>query len=136
MTNDDLIGQTVMVNPVLWDDPANRMGEIGTITQADSNRDDFYVRFSDKQNALYSADALLVLKNPEQLYTYMENHSATLPAETLKDFHSLALLQEHGTPKNLKTAFELAQSNDQLTLNGMVSLEERLGLDQAYKRGR
>ncbi|MFA6083390.1 hypothetical protein [Mucilaginibacter sp.] len=136
MDDETLNGTLVMVNPVLWDDPANRMGQIGVIYEADTAHDYFIVRFDDKEKSAYSADALLVLKSPDQLFEYIENHSATLSPEILKDLNSMALLQEHGRLKHLKTAFELAQSDDNLTLYGMISLEESLGLNQIYKRGR
>jgi hypothetical protein len=54
----------VLVNHQLTDDPVYRQGEIGVITAAILNTDEFFVGFDDGQVGLYSADALLLLKQP------------------------------------------------------------------------
>lgn len=136
MEEENLKGTLVMVDPVFWDDPADRMGQIGVISGADTSRDDFYVRFDDKETALYGADVLLMLKSPDRLYEYAENHSATLSPEMLKDLHTIALIQEKGNASDLRAAMDLVQNDDNLTLYATDRLEESLSRNQSYKWSR
>ena len=123
MKSEDLIGRPVMVHPYLQDDPAMRMGEIGTIIEADLVRDTIQVRFDDDEDAYYAADALLVPKEPEKIYEYLENNRSTMHKQDYNDLYSIALLMDHGTPKHLRTAIEIAQANEDIQFNGLHSLE-------------
>lgn len=128
MNNEELTGTLVMVNTVLWDDPAERMGQIGVVIDANMHHDEFLVRFDDKGKALYSADALLVLQSPDQLYQLIENRAGTLSPDLLKDLRHLALLQQYGAAKQIRTAFELVQHHTHLEVYGTRPLQEALGM--------
>ncbi|BAU51972.1 hypothetical protein [Mucilaginibacter gotjawali] len=126
----------VLVNPRLTDDPVYRQGEIGVITAAILNRDEFFVGFDDGQVGLYSADALLMLKQPESIYEYMHENALKLSVDDFKNLKNIALLLDYGTPREQRTAMEIARKNLGVQPAALVSLEERLGLKQSYKRGR
>lgn len=126
----------VLVNSLLTDDPIYRQGEIGVITAAILNTDEFFVGFDDSQVGLYSADALLMLKQPESIYEYMHENALKLSVDDFKNLKNIALLLDYGTPQEHRTAMEIARKNLGVQLAALVSLEESLGLNQSYKRGR
>lgn len=136
MKSEDLIGRPVMVHPYLHDDPAMRMGEIATIIEADLVRDLVQVRFDDDEDAFYTADALLVPKEPEKIYHYLENSWSKIHPQDYNDLYSIALLIEYGTPKHLRTAIEIAQANEDIQFNGLHSLETAAspGYQNGYDR--
>ncbi|WP_158829095.1 hypothetical protein [Mucilaginibacter lacusdianchii] len=136
MNADELTGLTVMVHPLLWDDPAGRAGQIGTIIDADSDGDDYLVRFDDKLRAHYSAGALQVLQPPERLYELMENRASSISPAMRKDLHSVALLQTYGSVKQRRTALELVQQNEQLQGYAVLGLDEALAQDRRHHIGR
>ncbi|GAC1310454.1 MAG: hypothetical protein NVSMB24_27730 [Mucilaginibacter sp.] len=126
----------VLVNPRLTDDPVYRQGEIGVITAAILNTDEFFVGFDDGQVGLYSADALLLLKPPEGIYEYMHQNALKLSVDDFMNLKNIALLLDYGTPKDQRRAMEIAQKNPGVLSAALISLEESLGINQAYKRGR
>ncbi|QJD95938.1 hypothetical protein HH214_08650 [Mucilaginibacter robiniae] len=136
MNPDELTGLTVMVHPLLWDDPAGRTGQIGVITEADRGQYDYLVRFDDKMRAHYSAGALQVLQPPEKLYELMENRATTLSPGVLNDLHTLVLLQRYGSARQFRTAFELVQQHEHLQPLATLSLEEALGEYRGCRVGR
>ncbi|QJD95406.1 hypothetical protein HH214_05720 [Mucilaginibacter robiniae] len=136
MNPDELTGMTVMVHPLLCDDPAGRMGQIGVIIEADRGKDDYLIRFDDMVLAHYSAGALQVLQPPEKLYELMENRATTLSPGIWKDLHSIALLQRYGSAIQLRTAFELVQQHEHLQPLVILSLEDALGEYRSRRVGR
>jgi hypothetical protein len=66
--NEDLTGTLVLVHPELKDDPVNKQGQTGMLLYLDTEKDDVYVTFGKGQQALYSSDALLVFKTPQEIY--------------------------------------------------------------------
>ncbi|SDH30111.1 hypothetical protein [Mucilaginibacter gossypii] len=126
----------VLVNSLLTDDPIYRQGEIGVITAAILNTDEFFVGFDDSQVGLYSADALLMLKQPESIYEYMHENALKLSVDDFKNLKNIALLLDNGTPQEHRKAMEIARKNLGVQPAALVSLEESLGLNQSYKRGR
>jgi len=126
----------VMVNPLLNHDPVNRQGEIGVITAAILNTDEFFVGFDDHEVGLYSADALLAFKTSGQIYLELKHGAAQLDPATFKDLKNIALLLDYGTAGQQRKAMEIAQKNPAVISAALISLEESLGLNQSYKRGR
>ncbi|MGF7036942.1 hypothetical protein [Mucilaginibacter lappiensis] len=133
---DELTGSTVMVNPELIADPADKIGQIGTIEAADIAQDNFQVRFEDNQVGVYSADALLVLQKPEKIFSYLEQHAPQLNWSDYKDIFNMALLQKHGYPEQIPTVFEIAQKSALARSIGTISLENSLDLKTVQSRGR
>lgn len=126
----------VMVHPQLKEDPANKQGEIGVITAAILNTDEFFVGFDDKEVGLYSADALLTFIPTEEIYMNLKRDAIRLDTATFQDLKNIALLLDYGTPKQHRTAMEIAKKNPAVIATALVPLEESLGLNQTYKRGR
>lgn len=129
-TNTIQLPHFLMVNPELKDDPVNKQGEIGFITAAILNTDEFYVGFDDYQVGFYSADALLTFKEPGVIYDVMHEKALTLSVDDFKDLKNIALLLDHGTEKHIRTAMELVQKNNGIREAATIGLDQFLGLDQ------
>ncbi|OKS88164.1 hypothetical protein [Mucilaginibacter polytrichastri] len=136
MTDEDLTGMAVMVHPELPEDPAEKQGEIGSITVGSLAEDLVRVRFDDDRRGLYRMDAVLVFKTSDQIYQHIEDNIMTMTPATFKDLKNIALLLDYGTaPQHLK-AMKIAQKNPDAVSAALVSLEDSLGHQQSYKRGR
>ncbi|WDF77037.1 hypothetical protein PQ469_24445 [Mucilaginibacter sp. KACC 22773] len=135
-TNEVQLPDYLLVHPELKDDPVNKQGQIGIITAAILNTDEFFVGFDDKEVGLYSADALLTFKEPGEIYDFMHKNALTLSVDTFKDLKSIALLLDYGTKQHQRTALEMVQKDPELLTAALITLEKSLGLDQAIKRGR
>ena len=121
----------LLVHPDLKDDPMNKQGEIGFITAAILNTDEFYVGFDDHEVGFYSADALLTFKEPGNIYDFMHKNALTLSVDDFKDLKNIALLLDHGTEKHIRTAMELVKKNDSIRGAVTIGLDRFLGIDQA-----
>ncbi|MFD1257731.1 hypothetical protein ACFQ3S_13060 [Mucilaginibacter terrae] len=121
----------LMVHPDLKDDPVQKQGEIGFITAAILNTDEFYVGFDDHQVGFYGADALLTFKEPGDIYDFMHQHALSLSVDDFKDLKNIALLLDHGTQKHIRTAMELVKKNGSIYDAVTIGLDQFLGIDQA-----
>lgn len=121
-----LIGDLVLVNPNLINDPANRQGEVGIITQFDLQKDEFYVGFGNQPLGLYSSDALLVLKAGPELHKDLLVKYKELEKEDYKTIWSAHLHQAMGTMNDLSKAFEFVRTNDITLKFGTMSLQDKL----------
>lgn len=120
----------LLVHPDLKDDPVNKQGEIGFITAAILNTDDFYVGFDDHEVGFYSANALLTFKEPGDIYDFMHQNALTLSVDDFKDLKNIALLLDHGTQKHIRTAMELVKRNGSIYDAVTIGLDQFLGIDQ------
>jgi len=123
----------VLVNSRLTDDPVHKQGQVGVITAAILNTNDFYVGFADNQVGLYSADALLLLKPAESIYEYIREQALRLSTDDFKDLKNIALLLDHGTKKHMLTAMELVQNNESILSATTTPLDEFIGLNQSKR---
>jgi hypothetical protein len=121
----------LLVHPDLKDDPVQKQGEIGFITAAILNTDEFYVGFDDHQVGFYGADALLTFKEPGDIYDFMHQNALKLSVEDFKDLKNIALLLDHGTEKHIRTAMELVKKNGSILDAVTIGLDRFLGIDQA-----
>jgi hypothetical protein len=107
--NEELQGTYVLIHPDLPDDPHKQEGQIGMIAYADLERDDFMISFEDGKHGLYTRDALLVLKMPDEVYKNVLTHQRELDASDFKTLLKINLYQQSATPFELKNALELAR---------------------------
>jgi hypothetical protein len=120
----------LLVHPDLKDDPVNKQGEIGFITAAILNTDEFYVGFDDHEVGFYSADALLTFRDPGDIYDFMHQNALRLSVDDFKDLKNIALLLDHGTEKHIRTAMELVKKNRSIHDAVTIGLDQFLGVDQ------
>jgi hypothetical protein len=126
---DDLTGTLVLVHPELTEDPVNKQGQMGMIMFADTEKDDIYVTFGKNERALYSCDALLVFKRPNDIYKEIMTNTKDIPIPELKDLYRVGMLLENGTSKGAKDAMQLAVENPGIVGRAMETLQNKLGLD-------
>jgi len=129
-TNEIQLPHYLLVHPDLKDDPVQKQGEIGFITAAILNTDEFYVGFDDHQVGFYSADALLTLIEPGDIYDFLHENALTLSVNDFKDLKNIALLLDHGTEKHIRTAMELVKKNGNIHDSVTIGLDLFLGIDQ------
>lgn len=129
-SNEIQLPHYLLVNPELKNDPVNKQNEIGFITAAILNTDEFYVGFDDHVVGFYGADALLTFKEPGDIYDFMHENALTLSVDDFKDLKNIALLLDHGTEKHIRTAMELVKKNDSIREAVTIGLDQFLGIDQ------
>lgn len=125
---EELTGDLVLVNPKLTHDPAHRQGEIGIITKADLNNDEMFVGFGNKPLGLYSSDALLIMKPKNELYKDILVMGKELNKEDYKTVWRAHLLQEGGSPTQLRQALELLTTNTKTMEFGTFCLQDKINL--------
>jgi hypothetical protein len=119
----------LLVHPDL-NDPVHKQGEIGFLTAAIVNTDEFYVGFDDFEVGFYGADALLTLKEPSEIYDYLHQNALRLSVDDFKDLKNIALLLDHGTEKHTRTAMELVKKNRGIQDAVTIGLDQFLGIAQ------
>ncbi|MEZ2338425.1 hypothetical protein AB6735_22445 [Mucilaginibacter sp. RCC_168] len=128
----NLKGTVVMMHPEMWEAHADKEGVIGEIVKADPVRDDFYVKYDGgAEPRLHSADALMVLREPDEIYEYLQNHSADISPYDFKDLKRIALLTDRSTVKQMRTAMELVEKNENIREASATTLDKIIGLRQS-----
>lgn len=136
MNNEELIGQRVLVHPVLWDDPAEKNGEIGMITEADLADDLIRVKFEDQKYGFYGSDSLLVFRPSNDIYEQLKQNAGQLSAEQFKDLKNIALLLDYGKEPQLLKAMEMVRENPESLQGSMLSLEDKIRKAEVRQVGR
>lgn len=142
MTN-EIQGTYAQVHPQL-DDPAGRQGQIGMITYVDQARDDIYISFEKGQQALYSSDAVLVMKKSNEIFGETVSRVSELSTPDFKTLLEISMKMQSPNPQDHRTALEMALKNETVRNFSQVSLQERLGItndqqieqEQVHARGR
>jgi hypothetical protein len=134
--HDELSGTLVLVHPQLLTDPAEKKNQIGVIASAEIKNDNVIVSFGNDGQALFSADALLVLKKPGSIhFDTMQDH-LKMNAQNFKDLLRVGMLANSNLTKDHRQAIEISRDNPAVLAYSMASLEEELGLKQDYSVGR
>lgn len=127
--NEDLTGTLVLVHPELKDDPVQKQGQTGMLLYADTEKDNIYVAFGKGEQALYSSDALLVFKQPQEIYQELMTNTRELPVSDMKALYRIGMLLDNRTSEGAKEAMKIAAENPGVQGRAMVTLQEKLGLD-------
>jgi len=134
--HDELSGTLVLVHPQLLTDPDEKKNQIGIIASAEIENDNVIVSFGNHGQALFSADALLVLKKPTSIhFDTMQDH-LKMNTQNFKDLLRVGMLANSNLTKNHRQAIEISRDNPAVLAYSMVSLEEELGLKQDYSVSR
>lgn len=129
---EELRGTLALVHHELTDDPAKRQGQIGLITDIDIEQDNVFVSFEKGHQALYSTDALLVLRNHRDVYRDLMSNATKMDSTDFKALFQLNLLQQSGSQKDLRSAMEIAQGNEKIRAYSMSSLQDKLGVVREF----
>jgi len=134
--HDELSGTLVLVHPQLLTDPAEKKNMIGIIASAEIEHDNVVVSFGNEGQALFSADALLVLKKPASIhFDTMQDH-LKMNAQDFKDLLKVGMLANSSLTKDRRQAIEISRDNPAVLAYSMAPLEEELGLKQDYSMER
>ena len=95
VNNEKLQGKLALVHPDLLQDPAGRQNQAGRIVSANIDADDFLVSFLDGRQALYAADALLVWKQPEEIFEMLESTDKDMTNPVIRNSYGIASLLYH-----------------------------------------
>lgn len=125
---EDLTGTWVLVHPELTTDPAKHQGQIGIITSSDLNKDEVRVGFGHTPVALYSTDALLVIKPHNELYKDLLSNVKEMEAQDFKTLLRISMILQNGSPRQLKDALEMVMASENTLKFGTISLQDKLGL--------
>jgi hypothetical protein len=125
--NDELTGTQVLVHPELPDDPMQQQGRLGIITFTDLSSDEIFVSFG-KEQGLYSSDALLVFRKPDDIYRDLLNHTREIDTKDIKDLYRIGMLLDSGRAPDQKAAMEMAAGNPAIHSYTFMTLQEKLGL--------
>jgi hypothetical protein len=125
VSNEELTGRHVLVHPGLWNDPAEKNGEIGEIAEADLNDDLIRVKFNDGKYGFYGTDALLVFRTSDEICDQLKQNAGNLSTLEFKDLKNIALLLDYGREPQLLTAMNLVRDNPQALQVSMVSIGDK-----------
>lgn len=134
--HDELAGLFVLVHPNLAYDPADRRNQIGIIASAELENDIVAVSFGKDGQALFSADALLVLKKPNEIHFEAVKDATKMDLKDFKQTLEVSLLASSPLMKDRRRAVELSRDNPNVREYSMNSLEDELGIRQDYKMSR
>ncbi len=129
----ELPGTVVLVHPNLLTDPANKKNQIGIIISADLENDNVLVSFGDEGVALFSSNALFILREPDDI-----RHAALLD-ETLMPYPDFYDIMEACTLAELslhREAIRIAMENPMVLEYAMDRLDYELGLNRHNGMGR
>lgn len=121
---EELTGKLVVVHPQLTTDPVSRQGQIGVIATVDLKSDTIGVGFGAGPLGKYSSDALLVLKNKNELYQDAMTGVKDMDAKTFHDLLDLNMKQERSDYLNVSAAMKMAIENPEVMKRSMISLED------------
>jgi hypothetical protein len=127
----------VMVHPQLEVDPVARQGQVGMLTRALINQDEFHVMFENEELGVYDAAALLVLKEADAIFSYLDVQKDFLTENDQNTLISIGLLEMYAQDSTYqKEAFGIALQNPSLTDAVLLSIEERLQMNRGPEMGR
>lgn len=133
---DELSGTFVLVNPNLLTDPKEKKNQIGIIASAELENDNVVVSFGKEGQALFSADALLVLRKPGSIHFDTIQDHANMNVRDFQNLLRVSMLANSSLTKDHRHAIEISRDNPAVLEYSMASLEEELGLKHDYNLSR
>ncbi len=125
---EELINKSVMVNPLLTDDPIRMQGQVGLIDSIDLEKDEIMVKFPNNAIGAYSADALLCLQPKEMVLDTIKAKLVELDPKDVRILLDIYRLQNVGEPVAFEEAYRWAIAFEKVANNSLVSLEDYLSL--------
>ena len=110
MENQNLAGTLVLVRPGLENEPGAKRGQIGVLTLAFSEKEN-YVRFPEGGEAYYPAEQVMMLKDKQEVFNDLTNIGSSMPLDDFKAMYKIMLLQDRGTSQALYSALAIAKDN-------------------------
>ena len=132
----DLIDKPVLVHPHLTTDPAERQGQLGTVSHVSYDNAVIEVSFADGRRSLYGTDALLVLKPHGELFRELMDALKQMGPQDFKTLLRISMILENGTPRQHYEALGMALVNEQVLRFATTALSSRLELTLPQDRDR
>jgi hypothetical protein len=110
MENQTLAGTLVLVQPDLENDTGQKKGQIGVLTYARSETEN-YVRFPEGGEAFYPAGQVMMLKDKQKVFDDLTNNGSAMPLDDFKAMYKIMLLQDRGTSQALYSALAIANDH-------------------------
>jgi hypothetical protein len=135
MENQTLAGTLVLVKPDLENDPGAKLGQIGVLTLAFSEKEN-YVRFPEGGESYFPAEQVMMLKDKQEVFTDMTNNGSSMPLDDFKAMYKITLLQDRGTSQALYSALAIANDNpgvQEKVLQPIIPTQKQ-GLSKAHSR--
>ena len=123
---EELINKSVMVNPLLTDDPTRMQGQVGLIDSIDVEKDEVRVKFTNNVIGAYSTDALLSLQPKEMVLDTIKAKLVELDPKDVRILLDIYRLQNIGEPVAFEEAYRWAIAFENVANNSLVSLENYL----------
>lgn len=130
---EELTGRLVVVHPELTVDPVSRQGQIGVIAMADLKSDTISVGFGGGLLGKYSTDALLVLRDKNELYQDIMTGVKEMDINTFKELLDINMKQEYSDYGHTSAALKIAIENPEVMKRSMISLEEHISRNQSIE---
>ena len=128
--HDDLCGTLVLVHPELLNDPAEKKNQVGVISSADLENDNVVVSFSDGSEGLFSTDALMVMRDTDEIRRYADYDVNLLFREDYFDIIAVCMAAEVADLGGQRAAIQLASKNPMALEYAMQPLNDELGLNR------
>ncbi|WP_316738475.1 hypothetical protein [Pedobacter aquatilis] len=128
---ENITGNLVLVHPELTSDPVNKQGQVGVIMSADVASDRIAVSFGNAKLGMYSADALMVLKDHNELLKLALTKVKEMSSETFGSLLRMSMDQESGNVSRMANALSLSKNSPELMSYSLLSLEDKLGLEES-----
>lgn len=122
----ELINKSVMINPLLTDDPMRMQGQVGLIDKVDLQNDEVHVRFPYNVIGVYSTNALLSLQPKEMVLATIQAKLVELDPKDVRILLDVYRLQNIGQPGAIEEALHWAIAYENVGSNSLVSLEDYL----------
>ena len=133
--DDKLRGVVALVHPDLECDPLNKRNQIGVISEADIDLDNFYVDFVDKVG-LFSSDALLVLLPPADIHQNLADMAYEASFPDLKSLTQIDLYLRYGDVNARFKAMSIARDNPSIQPLCLETLNNQISRDIPNQYGR
>ncbi|MBD1362517.1 MULTISPECIES: hypothetical protein [Mucilaginibacter] len=135
MANAKLNGTLVLVQPDLENDTGTKKGEIGILTYARSEKEN-YVSFPDGGEAYYPAGQLMMLKDKQEIFNDLTQNGSSMPLDDFKAMYKIMLLQDRETSQALYSALAIANDHPGLQERVLESINpaQKQELAKTYSR--
>lgn len=135
MENQTLAGTLVLVQPDLETGPAAKPGQIGVLTYARSETEN-YVKFPEGGEAFYPARQVMMLKDKKEIFDDLTSNGSSMPLDDFKAMYKIMLLQDRGTSQALYAALAIANDHPgvQEKVLDSISLNQKQELAKSYSR--
>ncbi|PAW95453.1 hypothetical protein CKK33_18885 [Mucilaginibacter sp. MD40] len=135
MENQTLAGTLVLVKPDLEIGPDAKRGQIGVLTYARSETEN-YVKFPEGGEAYYPAEQVLMLKDKQEIFNDLTSNGSSMPLNDFKGMYKIMLLQDRGTSQALYAALAIANDHPGLQEKVLDSISpaQKQELAKTYSR--